>query len=135
MHYGLAGLLGNWVLCPPPYLRLGLWELGNYLISRPGLSGGKSVVDLGDRTTMFQESSLDANASVIVVPSELKLPEPGPQFMSVRHLIFGPLRGLNETTKHLHKLRYANFKDWSQPQPTGETGEFVTVLIKKLRLG
>ena len=84
---------------------------------------------------MFQESNLGASAPVIVVPSDLTTPDPEPQFMPVRHLIFGPLRGLNETTKHLHKLHYADFKDWSQPQPTGETGEFVTVLIRRLRLG
>ena len=119
----------------PPCLGLGLWELGNYLISRPGLSGGQSIVDLGDRITMFQESSLGVNAPVIVVPSDLTTPEPGPQFMSIRHLIFGPLPALDKTTKHLHKLRYADFEDWSQPQPTGETGEFVTVLMRRLRLG
>ena len=84
---------------------------------------------------MFQESNLGTAVPVIVVPSDLTTPEPGPQFMSVRHLIFGPLPALNKTTNHLHKLTYADFKDWSQPQPTGETGEFVTVLIKRLRLG
>ena len=84
---------------------------------------------------MFQESNLGIEVPVIVVPPELTPPGSGPQFMSVRHLVFGPLLALDETTKHVHKLRYANFKDWSRPQPTGETGEFVTVLIKKLRLG
>ena len=83
---------------------------------------------------MFQESNLGADAPIIVVPSDLQTPEHVPQFMSVRHLIFGPLPALNKTTKRLHKLTYANYKDWSQPQPTGETGEFVTVLIRKLRL-
>ena len=84
---------------------------------------------------MFQESNLGTEVPVITVPPELTLPDSEPQFMSVRHLIFGPLPALGETTKHLHKLRYADFNDWSQPQPTGKTGEFVTVLIKKLRFG
>ena len=87
---------------------------------------------------MFQESSSGTEVPVIVVPSTATTSELeshlAPEFISVRHLIFGPRKGLTETIKHLHRLKYAEFNDWSQPQPAGKTGEFVTVLIKKLRL-
>ncbi|MEO0458476.1 MAG: hypothetical protein AAF152_18105 [Cyanobacteria bacterium P01_A01_bin.114] len=81
---------------------------------------------------MFQESNLGAAASSVLVPAVL--PEPEPQFMTVRHMVFGPLVALQTTIKTLHKRGYAEANDWSQPQPTNDAGEFVTVLTKTLKL-
>ena len=79
---------------------------------------------------MFQASNSGTPVPPIIVPTTAT----SDQWLQVRHLVFGPLVALRETTKTLHIRGYAEVNDWSQPQPSGETGEFVTVLIKKLRL-
>ena len=79
---------------------------------------------------MFQESSSGASA-----PSVSASADSAPQFARVRHMVFGPLAALQATIKTLHKRGYAEANDWSQPQPTDDAGEFVTVLTKKLRIG
>ena len=81
---------------------------------------------------MFQESSSGAGAPSALASSRADSP---PQFAAVRHVVFGPLVALQDTIKTLHKRGYAEANDWSQPQPTNAAGEFVTVLIKKLRIG
>ena len=84
---------------------------------------------------MFQESSLGRRGLSASEPSVSTSADSGPQFASVRHMVFGPLTALQDTIKTLHKRGYAEANDWSQPQPTDDVGEFVTVLIKKLRIG
>ena len=87
---------------------------------------------------MFQESKLGTDVPVIVVPSiaaNATDPDSALRMASVRHMVFGPLEALRETTKTLYIRGYAEVNDWSQPQPTSDADEFVTVLIKKLRLG
>ncbi|NEP18248.1 MAG: hypothetical protein F6J97_15315 [Leptolyngbya sp. SIO4C1] len=61
-------------------------------------------------------------------------PNAVPQFASVRHMVFGPLAALEDTIKTLHKRGYAAANDWSQPQPVNAAGEYVTVLIRRLKL-
>ena len=84
---------------------------------------------------MFQESSSDTSTILTSAPSVSASTDSSPQFAKVRHLVFGPLVALQDTIKTLHKRGYADANDWSQPQPTDDAGEFVTVLIKKLRIG
>ena len=84
---------------------------------------------------MFQESSSGASAPGVLAPAVLTGADAGPQFATVRHMVFGPLAALQDTVKTLHKRGYADVNDWSQPQPADDAGEFVMVLIKKLRIG
>jgi hypothetical protein len=42
---------------------------------------------------------------------------------AVRHLLFGNAATVQATIKHLHKLRYAEANDWSEPMATGRPNE------------
>ena len=84
---------------------------------------------------MFQRSSSGASAPSVSASAVSPSADSPPQFATVRHVVFGPLMALQDTIKTLHKRGYAEANDWSQPQPTNAAGEFVTVLIKKLRIG
>lgn len=52
----------------------------------------------------------------------------------VRHMLFGSLRAVRATITHLHKLRYAEVDDWSQPIPTGRPNEVMAILTKKVKV-
>lgn len=52
----------------------------------------------------------------------------------IRHMVFGSLCAVRATINHLHKLRYAEADDWSQPIPTGRPNEVMTILTKKVRV-
>ena len=52
----------------------------------------------------------------------------------VRHMLFGSLCAVRATVSHLHKLRYAEADDWSQPIPTGRANEVMVILTKKVRV-
>ena len=82
---------------------------------------------------MFQPSTPDATAST---DSRATLsPASPPSYETVRHMLFGSLRAVQQTIKHLHMLHYAEPNDWSKPIPTGQPNEVVTVLTKKVRVG
>jgi hypothetical protein len=50
---------------------------------------------------------------------------------AVRHLLFGNAATVQATIKHLHKLRYAEANDWSEPMATGRPNEVMAVLTKR----
>ena len=52
---------------------------------------------------------------------------------TVRHMLFGSLGAVRETIKHLHKLRYAEANDWSEPMATGRPNEMMAILTRKVR--
>ena len=52
---------------------------------------------------------------------------------AIRHMLFGSLCAVQATIHHLHKLRYAEVDDWSQPIPTGRPNEVMAILTKKVR--
>jgi hypothetical protein len=52
---------------------------------------------------------------------------------AVRHLLFGSVATVQATIKHLHKLRYAEATDWSEPILTGRPNEVMAVLTKRVR--
>ena len=52
----------------------------------------------------------------------------------IRHMLFGPLLAVQATIVHLHKLRYAEANDWSQPISTGRPNEVMAILTKKVRI-
>ncbi|MEO0986200.1 MAG: peptide ABC transporter substrate-binding protein [Cyanobacteria bacterium J06639_14] len=51
---------------------------------------------------------------------------------TVRLHIVGSLRGIASITHTLHVLGFAEVNAWSQPQSTGNPGEYVTVLIRQV---
>ena len=55
-----------------------------------------------------------------------------PRSEDVRHLLYGSLLGIDRTIKVLHKLGYANPKDWSDPMPTARANEWMSILTKRL---
>ena len=50
----------------------------------------------------------------------------------IRHLLFGTPQVVNKTIKQLHKLNYASPTDWSRPIPTGNPGEVMATLTKRI---
>ena len=52
---------------------------------------------------------------------------------AIRHMLFGSVCAVQATIHHLHKLRYAEVDDWSQPIPTGRPNEVMAILTKKVR--
>ena len=57
---------------------------------------------------------------------------PPPPAEPIRHMIFGSLLAVRATIRHLHKLRYAEANDWSQPLPTGRPNEVMAILTKRV---
>lgn len=66
-------------------------------------------------------------AQIIGNPTEHP-PEP------VRHMLFGSSYAVRATVNRLHKLRYAEVDDWSQPIPTGRPNEVMAIMTKKVRI-
>jgi hypothetical protein len=60
-----------------------------------------------------------------------QFPQRSPQ---VRHVLFGPEAAVRPTISNLHRRGYAEPNDWCKPQPTGQPGEVMTVLIKRVPL-
>ncbi|MEM9220193.1 MAG: hypothetical protein AAGD25_38435 [Cyanobacteria bacterium P01_F01_bin.150] len=58
-----------------------------------------------------------------------------PHYEPVRHMLFGSIGAVQNTIKLLYVLNYAEPNDWSHPVPSGQPGEVVVVLTKKVRLG
>ena len=52
----------------------------------------------------------------------------------VRHVLFGSEAAIRLTIANLHRRGYAEPNDWCKPQPTGQLGEVMTVLIKRVPL-
>ncbi|NEP19396.1 MAG: hypothetical protein F6J97_21305 [Leptolyngbya sp. SIO4C1] len=74
-------------------------------------------------------------ASGIAVPPRSAVLTPAdPHFETIHHSLRGSPAGVEQTVKHLHKLRYADPNDWSRPQPTGQSGEVIVILHRRLRL-
>jgi hypothetical protein len=61
------------------------------------------------------------------------LAELPPAHENVRHLLFGSLSTVQATIQLLHKLKYAEPNDWSQPIATGRADEVMAVLTKRVR--
>ncbi|NEP18111.1 MAG: hypothetical protein F6J97_14600 [Leptolyngbya sp. SIO4C1] len=76
---------------------------------------------------MFQYSGSGAGAPPVATGES-------PQFEEVRVSIKGSLAGLRVMVKTLHKLGYAEPNDWGKPQPSAVEGEWVTVLIRRVRV-
>ena len=50
---------------------------------------------------------------------------------TVKHILMGDYGAIIATQKLLAVLKYTEFIFWTQPQPIGTTGEYISVLIKR----
>ena len=87
---------------------------------------------------MFIPSDKGAGASTIsptLSPSQVPLTKKAPSddYESVRHLLFGSLRGVQATIRDVHIRGYAEAGSWSQPIPTGRANEVMAILTKRIR--
>lgn len=51
---------------------------------------------------------------------------------SVRICIIGSKRGIRAIIQNLHRRGFAEANDWGKPQPTGNGGEFISVLVRRI---
>ncbi len=57
-----------------------------------------------------------------------------PKREPVKLYLIGSLQGIASITHTLHHRGFAEVNDWGQPQPTGNAGEYVSVLIRQVLL-
>ncbi|MBD2256630.1 hypothetical protein [Pseudanabaena sp. FACHB-2040] len=50
---------------------------------------------------------------------------------TLKHILIGDYGAIIATQKLLATLNYADKTFWTQPQPIGATGEYISVLIKR----
>ena len=58
----------------------------------------------------------------------------GPRRELVKLYLVGSLAGIDAITHSLHQKRFAEVKEWSSPQPTGDPGEYISVLFRYVLL-
>jgi hypothetical protein len=59
-------------------------------------------------------------------------PVSGKEFIKV--MIIGSRKGINSIIKTLHRLRFANVREWSPPIPYGASGEMMSLLRRQIML-
>ncbi|NEP20044.1 MAG: hypothetical protein F6J97_24675 [Leptolyngbya sp. SIO4C1] len=72
-------------------------------------------------------------SGIVVPPLSPVLTPTDPEFEMIHHSLRGSPRAVRRTIQTLHQRRYAEPNDWSGPQPTGQAGEVIVVLRKRLR--
>ncbi|MFE4106115.1 hypothetical protein [Almyronema epifaneia] len=76
---------------------------------------------------MFQASDLGVYTSTTATAPTS---QPTPKRKQVRHVLLGDADAVKLDIHLMHIKGYAEATAWSQPQPTGNPGEVVRVLIK-----
>jgi len=76
---------------------------------------------------MFQSSGGGGNA-----PASFNLPSFSQE--TVRHLLIGDYGAIAATIHSLEVLGYCDRLAWSEPLPTGRTGEYISVMTRKRTL-
>ena len=76
---------------------------------------------------MFQSSGGEGNA-----PANFNLPSFNHE--AVRHLLIGDYGAIAGTIHRLERLGYCDRLAWSEPLPTGRTGEYISVMTRKRTL-
>lgn len=51
---------------------------------------------------------------------------------SLKHLLIGSRTAVISTIHNLQVLGYADVGDWSEPIPTGNAGEFMSILMRQI---
>jgi len=76
---------------------------------------------------MFQSSGGGGNA-----PASFNLPSFNQE--AVRHILLGDYGAIAATIHRLEVLGYCDRLAWSEPLPTGRTGEYISVMTRKRTL-
>jgi hypothetical protein len=50
----------------------------------------------------------------------------------LKHLLIGSRRTVTSTIHHLQVIGYADVGDWSEPIPTGNAGEVMSILSRQI---
>ncbi|NEO91913.1 MAG: hypothetical protein F6K56_17365 [Moorea sp. SIO3G5] len=58
----------------------------------------------------------------------------GPEPQQIKHILIGSARDVRVTIYTLSSLGYGSVNEWSTPQPTGNPGEVISMLIRYLLL-
>ena len=80
----------------------------------------------------MQTKSFLGGSLALPTVSVAHTPSSGPEKELVKLYLVGSLRSIASITHSLHRRGFAEVNDWSKPQPTGNPGEFVTVLIRQV---
>lgn len=82
----------------------------------------------------FVEGAPNA-VSVSPVAAYAEIQKTEPEREKIRIMVLGSLEGVNQIVHLLHKLRFAEVQQWSQPLPTGRPGEVMRILTKSVVVG
>lgn len=74
---------------------------------------------------LMSTSETPANAEV-----DAAIESPTPDRESLRILIIGSRRGVTGTIQTLHRLRFAEVREWSPLMPTPTPGEVMSILTR-----
>jgi hypothetical protein len=80
--------------------------------------------------TSFLSQAPSVEVSVKLQPQPTG--EPKPEVVKLHAT--GSLEGIRVITHSLHVKRFAEVREWSTPQPTGQPGEYISVLFKSVWL-
>lgn len=81
---------------------------------------------------MFQSNDAGAQPPTLPPAHSANADSHEPEREQVRCVLYGSLRGLDRSIKHLHLLRYAEPNDWSKPLPSGRGSEWMVITTKHL---
>ncbi|HAA26554.1 MAG TPA: hypothetical protein DCE56_01345 [Cyanobacteria bacterium UBA8553] len=59
---------------------------------------------------------------------------PAPSRESVKVLLIGSPRGVNNMIQTLYRLKFAEVTEWSPLQPTAKPGEVISILIRQFSI-
>jgi len=83
---------------------------------------------------MSQEFLPDASETPAVSVSPSASPEPTSNRESVKILIIGSPKGVNNIIHTLYRLKFAEVTQWSSLQPTANPDEVVSILRRQLSI-
>ena len=83
---------------------------------------------------MSQEFLPDASKTPAVPVSPSASPEPTSNRESVKILIIGSPKGVNNMIHTLYRLKFAEVTQWSSLQPTANPDEVVSILRRQLSI-
>jgi hypothetical protein len=80
----------------------------------------------------FLTFASEASASETPVPAAIEPPAEAPlgDRESLRILVIGSRRGVTGTIQTLHRLRFAEVREWSPLIPTANPGEVMSILSR-----
>lgn len=79
-------------------------------------------------STSFLPNAEDLN---VVIPSQANS-QTVPLREPLKHLLIGSSKAVISTIRYLQVIGYADVGDWSQLLPTGNTGEFMSILSRNI---